>query len=244
MKVHGLLHVEFEDLGAIHTILREKEITYSQTNLYNGEVLPNMDTFDCLIVMGGPMGIYDDERYPWLEEERAFIQKAIDLKKRILGICLGSQLIAHALGAKVYKGPFKEIGWHTVNFSSPFRQFMEANKKMIVFHWHGDTFSLPEGCVPVGRSEGGILQGFIYDNHVLALQFHLEMTEEGIEKILVNGGGEIDEVALDHIYIQSKQEIQARKRHFEENEKLLTNVIEWMLKEPDFFSRQVQDKML
>ena len=110
MNLHYLQHVPFEGLGFIDEWAGNNGVEVGVSRLYAGEVFPAMDAFDGLVIMGGPMGIHDHEEHPWLVHEKAFIRKAIDAGKPVLGICLGAQLVADVLGAKVYPGPQKEIG--------------------------------------------------------------------------------------------------------------------------------------
>ncbi|HBF36965.1 MAG TPA: amidotransferase, partial [Firmicutes bacterium] len=131
MRIHYLQHVPFEDPANIGNWARQKGHRLTGTHLYNGEVFPTMDRFDCLIIMGGPMNIYEAEKYPWLQSEKQFIKEAIDHRKVVLGICLGAQLITDVLGGKVTKNPEGEIGWlpvsfHAAAFQSPlFKNFPE-----------------------------------------------------------------------------------------------------------------------
>ena len=148
MNIHYLQHVPFEGLGSIEAWLKTGNHRLTDTRLYQNGPLPEMADFDWLIVMGGPMGVDDEDQYPWLKQEKQFIQQAIESGKIVLGICLGAQLIAAALGAKVYKNKNPEIGWFNID------RHIEAEKTILssvilsqleVFHWHGDTFDIPAG---------------------------------------------------------------------------------------------------
>lgn len=201
MKLHWLQHVPFEGLGYIQTWAEEKEAAISCTRLYAGEALPSLDDFDLLIVMGGPMGIFDYEKHPWLADEKEFIESAIDAGKTMIGICLGAQLMADVLGANVYPGPQKEIGWFPITRSEEAPALIP--QELTVFHWHGDTFDIPEGAVPLAHSEPGINQGFIYNDRAVGLQFHMETTETSMEALLEHCGQEL----VDAPYIQSAEQI-------------------------------------
>lgn len=206
MRIHYLQHVSFEGLGSIEKILVEggHEITF--TRLYDNESLPLLSSFDCLIVMGGPMGIYDEEELPWLKDEKEFIKNAITAKKIVLGICLGAQLIAETLGAKVYKGQYKEIGWHNISTNPKLNDTILKDifpAKFMAFHWHCDTFDIPNGAIPIGSSLACQNQGFIYADHVIALQFHLETTLESATALLTSCASDIDESK----YVQNPSEI-------------------------------------
>lgn len=188
-SIHYLQHVPFERLGSIADWANERGHTVSVTRLYADEPLPAHDAFDWLIVMGGPMGVHDDDTVPWLVREKRFIEQAIGQGKTVLGICLGAQIIAHVLGAKVYKNQHKEIGWF------PIRRLPQAGRTAIgqilpeqveVFHWHGDTFDLPPGAVHLARSEACENQAFVYQDRVLSLQFHLETTLAGARDLVTH----------------------------------------------------------
>jgi GMP synthase (glutamine-hydrolysing) len=150
--------------------------------------------FDWLVVMGGPMNIYEEGRYPWLAEEKAFIARAIENQKVVLGICLGAQLIADGLGARISSNQNKEIGWYPVYRTSPRAQFPQLaamEEELEALHWHADTFDLPAGAVHLARSEGCENQAFVYDHRVVGLQFHLEMTREGLQALLQHCAGDL-----------------------------------------------------
>lgn len=142
------------------------------------------------------MNIYEDETYPWLKAERHFIQKAVYAGKKILGICLGAQFLADALGSPVYRGLFREIGWHPVHMVqglSASRLFQDFPASFMAFHWHGDTFAVPQVAMHVARSAACESQAFVYEDRVVGLQFHLESTEESVELLLHHCGDEITE---------------------------------------------------
>lgn len=195
-KIHYLQHVPFEGLGYIQSWANEKGCDLSVTKLYDGHNFPALQSFDMLVVMGGPMGVYEEDKYPWLVPEKAFIKAAIDAGKIVLGICLGSQLIASALGAKVYPNKEKEIGWLPVTFTNAGYQnnlFKSVDKSPVVFQWHGDTFDLPEGAELLASSNVCPNQAFIYKDTVVGLQFHIEVTEESCLAMVINGLDELKE---------------------------------------------------
>lgn len=186
MKIHWLQHVPFEGLGCIGPWLAANGHTVTCTRFWNNDRLPDADCVDGLIVMGGPMGVYDEALYPWLAAEKTFIKKIIAQNKPVLGICLGAQLIAEVLGAKVWKNRQREIGFFPVTGAG---KFFPA--EFTPFHWHGDTFGIPPGAKHLASSKATENQAFIYKNHVLALQFHLETTEESLMSLYENGRDEI-----------------------------------------------------
>ena len=189
MRIQCLKHVTFEGPAGIADWAEAQGHLITLTPLYEGVPVPDLDAFDWLVVMGGPMGVGDESVHPWLAAEKAFIGRAIAAAKTVLGVCLGAQLIAEALGARVYPNPEKEIGWMPVELTesgraSPLTGFLPAS--LDVFHWHGDTFDLPPGAVRLVRSGPCANQAFIYDGRVLGLQFHLESTPASVADILAH----------------------------------------------------------
>ncbi len=179
--LHLLQHVPFEGLGSIESWATNRAMTVSSTRLFAGESLPrSLDGIQLLVIMGGPMSVHDESEYPWLVLEKAFIKDAIKAKIPIVGICLGGQLLSEALGGAVTKNEHREIGWGPVTRS---KDCPSALSEMIpetfpAFHWHGETFDIPEGARRIASSEACRNQGFIWNNHVLALQFHMEASVE------------------------------------------------------------------
>lgn len=213
MNIHYLQHVPFEGLGSIETWALSHGHQLSVTRLYANDHLPPLERFDMLIVMGGPMSIHDEHEYVWLKAEKWFIKQVIDAGKPVLGICLGAQLIAEILGGMVYQGKEKEIGWFPVTLSDEFAdtdlgQRMPAS--MEVFHWHGETFSIPEGAVRIASSSACENQGFTVNDRVIALQFHLETTRDSAESIIQNSREELVEAR----FIQQEDEMLANDRGF------------------------------
>jgi len=185
MKIHYLQHIAFEGLGLIGEWAQQNNVELSHTKMYMEESLPSAFDFDILIIMGGPMSISDTEEHSWLIKEKAFIKNAIDSNIKVLGICLGAQLLAEALGANVYANNKKEIGFFDVkkykNTASPLAQIFPETFN--AFHWHGDTFDIPEEASPLFYSEATSNQAFSYKDQVIAFQFHIEMNEENIKDI-------------------------------------------------------------
>lgn len=186
MRVHCLQHVAFESLGALEAAFAARRATITTTRVDESPAFPGTDDFDVLVVLGGPMSVHDTAVHPWLEPEREFLKRAIDGGKSVLGICLGAQLIASALGARVFRNLHKEIGWFPVERSAePGLHPVAAAlpNRCMAFHWHGETFGLPPGALHLARSEGCPHQAFVWQDRVLALQFHLETTPEGIGQL-------------------------------------------------------------
>lgn len=155
--------------------------------LYEERLLPKLDQFDMLVIMGGPMSIHDVSEYPWLAEEKQLIHSAIEAGKRVLGICLGAQLIADVLGAEVKLHTQKEIGWLPITITNTevgHPIFSGLNTAFDVFHWHGEQFNIPETAIHLASSEACNNQAFLYQKTVLGLQFHLEMNQAAIDDII------------------------------------------------------------
>ena len=148
MNIHYLQHVPFEGLGSIANWVGQAGHNLTGSRLYAGEALPDPAALDWLIVMGGPMGVHDERHHPWLTREKQLIEQAIGQEKTVLGICLGAQLIADVLGARVYANEHREIGWFPVRRTSEAADCALGRvlpEQVEVFHWHGDTFDLPAG---------------------------------------------------------------------------------------------------
>jgi GMP synthase-like glutamine amidotransferase len=193
MHLHWYQHVPFERLGWIEAWARERGDDLSVTRWHEGDAPPAPSRYDGLIIMGGPMGIYDDAAHPWLAREREAIRAAIQAGKPALGICLGSQLLADALGGRVTRNPVPEIGWRPVRFASlSLRgQTVPLPAEATVFHWHGDTFALPPEAVLFASTEACAHQAFLWKDRLLGLQFHLEMTPEGIDQLIEHCGADL-----------------------------------------------------
>ncbi|RXZ36806.1 glutamine amidotransferase [Oxalobacteraceae bacterium CAVE-383] len=186
-KLLALRHIEFEDLGTFEACFSDAgyAIQYIDTPSAKPAALSDIDPkrADLLVVLGGPMGVYETEAYPYLLDEIGIIKKRIAKRLPTLGICLGAQLIAAALGARVFPGTAKEIGWAPVIVTpegqrSPLSVLgvgAVEGKAPAVLHWHGDTFDLPAGAIRLASTTDYANQAFSLEKHVLALQFHLEM---------------------------------------------------------------------
>lgn len=192
MRVHSLEHASNEGAGKIRDWALARSHQFTVTRLDRGEPLPSPDDFDLLVIMGGAMNVYQHRDYPWLVAEKQCIARAIDDNKALLGVCLGAQLIADALGARVVQNPVLEIGWFPLRFLEQAPPFDGFPKECTAFHWHGDTFSLPAGAHRVAESDGCPNQAFIHGEKIVGLQFHVEVTPaaaagfcEGADHILI-----------------------------------------------------------
>jgi GMP synthase-like glutamine amidotransferase len=178
-------HVDIEGPGLIEYCLEQEKISHQILELKPGVPLPKLDDFTHIVFLGGPMNVYEEDRYPFLRDEDLFIKEAIQRGKSILGICLGAQLIAKSLGAKVFKAPMKEIGWYDVSLTrvgSRDPLFSNLPKTFSVFQWHEDTFEIPKSAKLIATSSPVPRQAFRYGENAYGLQFHLEVTEEMIKE--------------------------------------------------------------
>jgi len=225
MEIHYLQHVPYEGLGFIEDWARRQGHTLTNTQLFKTEDLPQPEKIDALIVMGGPMGIAEKKNYPWLEIEKKFIERCIAEKIKVLGICLGAQLIADILEAKVFTMPEKEIGWFPVEWtnnarSHPLLDFLPS--KQTVLHWHGDMFQIPDGALNLATSTYCKNQGFLKDDHILGLQFHMEMTQKGLNYLINNSPKELFSTT-DH-NIQNPRTM-LNGSHFSENHRIMEQLL-------------------
>jgi GMP synthase-like glutamine amidotransferase len=197
------------------------------TRLYKGDSLPAHSEVDMLVIMGGPMDVLHPESTPWMEEEMQWISEFLAMEKPVLGICLGAQMIASLLGGNVYPGEQKEIGWHNIQFLSAlgeFRIFTELPAARKVFHWHGDTFTLPEGATRIASSGAFQNQAFIFKGHVMALQFHLEVTPSGVKDLVSNCRDEL----VPAPFIQKEKEILAEEKAYSANHELMFRLLDYL----------------
>ncbi len=189
LRIHYLQHVPFEGPGFIESWALVRNHRLTSTRLYDGQRLPGVEKLDWLIVLGGPMNVYEHDRYPWLAREKRFIGEALHGEKVVIGICLGAQLLANVLGAKVMRNPGLEIGWHTVEKTEQASRSALSGffpERFPAFHWHGDTFEIPHGAVHLARSSACENQAFAFGSRVVGFQFHLESTRESVEQLVHN----------------------------------------------------------
>jgi GMP synthase-like glutamine amidotransferase len=232
MNVHYFQHVPFEGLGSIEQWMQSKSVRLSATKLYEEISFPNVHDIDWLIVMGGPMSINDEQAYPWLKAEKKFIAEAVENGKIVLGICLGAQLIASALGSSVFPNREREIGWFPVTCLAQKGSLGLKNifpGHMEVFHWHGETFDLPAHAVHLARSEGCENQAFCMGEHVLGLQFHLEVMPESV--VVLTEQCKSDLIA--GRYVQSATEMVSAPSKFHQINAIMNSLLDyWYQLEP------------
>lgn len=224
LNIHYIQHEKYEKLFAIEDWAIKTGHNLSRTFFRIGEKQPELENIDWLVIMGGSMSANDESNFPWLIEEKKFIEKAIKHGKVVIGVCLGAQLIADVLGAKVYKSKYKEIGWFKISFTDAAmnsKLFNSSANSMIVFHWHGETFDLPDGAVLMASSEACENQIFTFNDNIIGLQCHLEQTELSLKEMVKFGNKEL----VKDIYIQSASEILGGLKNVENNHILLNKLL-------------------
>lgn len=194
-----LQHLAFEDLGLLGPVLTRRGYR-SQVCEIGRDGLTGLDVQqpDLMIVLGGPVGAYESDRYPWLAAEKAWIQARLATGRPLLGICLGAQLIAEVAGGRVFPGHRKEIGWSPLHLTAAgCNSPLAALGDQPVLHWHGDTYLPPPEAVHLARSEAFEQQAFQLGSNVLALQFHLEVRPDNIERWLIGHAAELAATGTD-----------------------------------------------
>lgn len=226
MRIAWFQHVAFEDLGCIAPALLARGHSLQVTRWFAGEPAPALDGFDALIIMGGPMNVDEFDVHPWLRDERAAVRAAIDAGKPVLGICLGGQLIAASLGAPVTRNAHTEIGWFDVyrpdgaTRGSLLEGFPD---RFPAFHWHGDTFAIPDGAQLLLSSEGCVHQAYQIGSRVLGLQFHLEVTAANARDMYVG------ETMVPSKYIQDPKKVLAQLDDFAgSNRRMIRLLDNWL----------------
>lgn len=189
MRIACLQHVPFEGPAALGVWAAARGFPVSVTRLFAQEPPPRLQSFDLLVILGGPMSVNEERLFDWLRPEKRFVQQALEQDKHVLGICLGAQLLASVLGAKVFPHVEREIGWFPVRRtpeSAPHPAFGALPEIFPALHWHGETFALPKGATWLAQSEGCRHQAFSVGPRILGLQFHLESTPESVEALRQN----------------------------------------------------------
>lgn len=183
-QVQVLQHVPFEGPGSIAGWLAAQRAEVELTRLFAGDPMPRADSIGALIALGGPMSVNDEDALHWLRPEKQLVRDAVARGIPVLGVCLGAQLIASALGARVYPGAASEIGWFPVHGVPDVAPCFRFPPESLVFHWHGETFDLPAGAVRLAGSPACENQAFQVGRNVIALQFHLETTPANVAALV------------------------------------------------------------
>lgn len=191
LRVWCLTHVPFEGPGAIEDWALERGHELRVAVLWAGDLLPRASEIDLLAVMGGPMSVHDESEFPWLRAEKALVRECLHRSRFVLGVCLGSQILAECLGATVRKNACREIGWFPIQVIPGDGSLFEGLPgEVTVFHWHGETYDLPSGTARRASSVGCAVQAFEH-RHALGLQFHMEVKPEGVKQLLTHCAHEI-----------------------------------------------------
>lgn len=218
MRIHFIQHMPFEHPASIADWAAERNYTTTYTKVFEQAIFPSLDAFDMLVIMGGVMGVYEEDKFSWMADEKKFISQSIASGKKVLGICLGAQFIAEALGSKVFPHRIKEIGWLPVEKVTPHVLTHHLPATFTTFHWHGDTFTLPQNTVHLFRTKGCAQQGFVYDNRVAGLQFHMEVKEDLLNDMTEHERSEL--IKAD--YVQTEEELRLlTPAHINEQKKFM-----------------------
>lgn len=226
MRIHTIEHVPFEGPGAIARYARTRGHALARTRIFDREPLPPLDEADLIVIMGGPMSVHDEDRLPWLVEEKRYLCRAIDAGARCFGVCLGAQLLAEALGGRVGPNHGREIGWFPVRLTpegaaSPI--FAGLGDEFAAFHWHGETFSIPPGATWAAESDACRHQAFEARGRIVGLQFHLETTAENMELLISHCS---DELEPSGAFVQSPEEMRARRALADSTWPLLCKILD------------------
>ncbi len=197
MHIHCLQHVAHETPGTILEWAKQNNHSISYSYFFEKNYfIPSVNNIDALLIMGGCMNVDEEEKFPWLKAAKQFIKQIIEAGKKVIGICLGSQLIAAALGSSVYPGKEKEIGFFPISFTGDALKhplFNHFKNPYTVFHWHGDTYDLPANAQLIASTDICKHQAYLIHDQVLGLQFHFEMNETVIQQMLLHDAEELNE---------------------------------------------------
>lgn len=193
MRIHYLQHVDFEGPAAVADWAAQSGHTITGSHLYRDEAFPALDAFDLLVILGGPMSVNDEHEHGWLREEKQLVRQAIESNRAVLGICLGAQMIASALGARIYRAQEKEIGWFPVQRVTTEGTGALFPAHFTPLHWHGETFDLPRGAVRLAETNAVPNQAFQIGDRAIGLQFHIEATPRSVQTLVENAAQDIQQ---------------------------------------------------
>ncbi|HKI45156.1 MAG TPA: type 1 glutamine amidotransferase [Balneolales bacterium] len=229
MDIHVLQHVPYEGPGIIRDWAgKNNHRLHIHPVFLEDSSLPQFHSDDVLVVMGGPMNIYEEEKYPWLVDEKAVIREAVATGRKVLGICLGAQLIADVIGGKVVRNEHAEIGWFPIEWTPIAMDsvlFKHSTKEMMVYHWHGDRFELPASAELLAGSEACANQAFIYKEHVAGFQFHAEMRKDDATRLIEHNTDELKPGT----FIQSEEQMLAQPEWFNNTNKWMARFLDRFL---------------
>ena len=226
-------HVPFEELGSIESWLKGKNAQVDFCRVYAKDPLPIIEKYELFIFLGGSMSANDERHYPWLVEEKTYIRELVALNKAVIGICLGAQIIADAMGGRVYHNYTNEIGWFDVHLNPEAGNPLQLPETMTVFHWHGETMELPPQAKLLASSQQCHNQVYLLNERVLGTLCHFEATRESTYSTLLHC---MDELSGETgSFVQDSEEIQSQSdEHYEQ-------MTEWMFRILDFVTRSLDD---
>ena len=230
IRVQILEHCPFEKRGNIDRWLVWRDARVETTRFYRSDwALPEPADCDLIIVLGGPMSVNDEQRYPWLVEEKAFLRAAIKADVAVVGICLGAQLIASALGAKVRPAEQPEIGWFDIHGTAATSGCFRFPRRLPVLHWHGETCELPPGAILLADSSACAHQAFQVGTRVLGLQFHPEATPGSLEAMLEQEGDSLEEGP----FVQSESSLRhVPEAYYRNCARLMSAILSYVTRQP------------
>lgn len=224
LNIQIFQHVPFEGPAAVEPYIKKRGHQVEVKKLFDGDKAEPLSA-DALIVMGGPMGARDEDKFAWLVEEKQALEVALKRDIPILGICLGAQLLADVLGAEVKPMGYREIGWFPVQASSDFLEHPLGRsfpRNFTPLHWHGDSFAIPQEAIALGSSEACANQGFVYGGRQVGLQFHLEFDQSSVRRLARNAADELDGSR----YVQGEKEMLKQSAMFSAADQLLENFLD------------------
>jgi GMP synthase-like glutamine amidotransferase len=228
MHIHYFQHVPFEGLSCIAGWAAKGNHEVTHTRWYENADTTALSNAEWLIIMGGPMGVYEQDQYDWMPGEIALIREAIQQNKKVLGICLGAQLVAAALDANVYPHTQTELGWYPLDLSFQDKAAPLASvlpQHFNTFHYHSDTFDVPAGATRFAASAACSHQAFIYGDRVIGLQFHMELTPQSLQDMVDVGTATI---AAGGPFIQSKEKIYQHRNLLTQNNDIMFSLLDYM----------------
>jgi GMP synthase-like glutamine amidotransferase len=224
MRIHCLQHVPFESPGHIRAWCAGRGHDLAMVRLYADEPVPSPSDVEALVVMGGPMGVHDDGQHAWMKGEQHLIGATLEAGKRVFGVCLGAQMIAHVSGERVYRNRFQEIGWFPLD-TTPAGVAFGLPPRFSAFHWHGDTFHLPTGSSLLARSDACENQMFALGENVIGTQFHLEVTPQDVAAMCDDAGDDLPEGP----YVQAAEKMRNSNQECASSQRLLESILDrWM----------------